>query len=105
MLSSRCARHLSGPGPALGSDLDARYLDGHATIEPGEALLVFTPGVRALLQSAGAPSCLDDLITRLLPHLEQPAAVLAEFVRDHLTASAADAAIDCAALVLKRRTH
>lgn len=105
VLSPRGVRHLSAPEPALGSDPDARYLDGHATVEPGEALLVFSPGLRVLMQSADAPLCLDGLTTRLRPHLDQPAAVLAELARDHLTAISTDAAIDCAALVLKRRTH
>ncbi|HJT34620.1 MAG TPA: SpoIIE family protein phosphatase [Pirellulales bacterium] len=105
VLSPRGVRRLSAPGPALGGDSEARYFDGHATIEPGEALLVFSPGVRALLQSADASPCFDDLVARLLPHLDQPAAVLAELARDQLTTILADAAIDGAALVLKRRTH
>lgn len=105
ILSPRGVRRVSAPGPALGGESEARYFDGHATIEPGEALLVFSPGVRALLQSADAPPCFDDLVARLLPHLDQPAAVLAELARDQLTTISTDEAIDGAALVLKRRTH
>lgn len=105
VLSPWGIRHLIAPGSTLGGDPAARYHNGLSAIEPGELLLVLSPGARALLQLADAPTCLDELIACLLPHLDQPAAVLAELVRDHLTTIAPDATIDCAVLLLKRRMH
>ena len=102
VLSQRGIHTLPEPNTPLGIDPDAHFESRTLTLEPGEALLVFSPGVGTSHPSPGRAPCLDQLAARLVPHLDESASVLAELARDCLATLVGDTSGDCTALVLKR---
>ena len=93
---------LSANTPAIGSDPLATYRTIEARLKPGELLVALSEGSVKLLEAHESQA--EPLMELLAAHLDQPAGVLGELLRDRLTALATSGDVaDCTAMVLKCR--
>ena len=93
---------LSTPSPPLGGSPEATYQQHHRRLQPGEALLIFTDGVRDALDSRGRPLGEAGLAEALRAKLHLSASELVSLARDRLQAHAeAPQRHDRTVLVLK----
>lgn len=86
----------SGQGLLLGADPDADYEEVTTSLQPGDALLLFTDG---LIERRNEP--IDDAQAALLRHASRPVGAIAEYA-DHLLRNAASDTGDDACLVAVR---
>lgn len=102
-LSSQGAKSLVQPNLLLGMMPESRYETFEELLAAGEALVVFTEGVRAALEACGFQAADQRFFESLLPHLKAPAADLLQRVCDQLQALTGESRLDRTVLVLKRR--
>ena len=96
-------RSLSAATPPLGESPETIYRQRQCQLRPGEALLVFTDGVRDAADGQGRPLGEAGLAEPLRAGLHLPATELASLARDRLHAhAAAPQRHDRTVLVLKR---
>jgi serine phosphatase RsbU (regulator of sigma subunit)/PAS domain-containing protein len=86
----------SGQGLLLGADPDAEYEEVTTSLQPGDALLLFTDGLIERRDQA-----IDDAQATLLRHASRPVGPIAEYA-DHLLRNAASDTGDDACLVAVR---
>ena len=95
LLRSGCARRLMQPkGLLLGASLDAGYGDATVTLQPGDALLLYTDG---LIEQRGTP--IDDCLDALVSIASRPVTDIDAFA-DLLAAEAASDTDDDACLLV-----
>lgn len=101
-VTSSGGKELTNASPPIGAEPLTQYAIVEQRLSPGELIVVLSEGAVKLLE---APAMGDgELMELLAAHLDQPAGVLVELLRDRLTLLAtAAAAADCTALVLKCR--
>jgi serine phosphatase RsbU (regulator of sigma subunit) len=94
---------LCEPQLALGLEPRHGYARQQTSLEPGEALVVFSESIRAALDDCGRPLDLAALTTMLIDHLSASAAELSELVRAFLESHSLDpGSEDRGVLVIKR---
>jgi serine phosphatase RsbU (regulator of sigma subunit) len=103
-ISTSAATRLSAPAPTVGLDPDTDYTLQEERLASGELLVLLSEGAVRTCQQAG-PAGLEELISMLVAHTDQSAAVLVELIHDQLTAQAREGFLsgDCSTLVLKCR--
>ncbi|MFH1267632.1 MAG: PP2C family protein-serine/threonine phosphatase, partial [Planctomycetota bacterium] len=79
---------LSTATPPLGEGPETTYRQHECRLQPGEALLVFTDGIRDALDTQGRPLGEAGLAEPLAAKLQLPAAKLVALARDRLEAHA-----------------
>lgn len=102
-LSQAGWRSLSYPSPHIGESPEADYPQKECLLEPGNALLAFTTGVRDARGAKGVPMGEAALAGPLAEHLDRPAEELVALARDRLEAHAKNPdAADRTVVVLRR---
>ena len=88
----------------LGESPESEYEASHCRIQPGQALVVFTDGLRDAVDAQGRPLGTSGVAEAVMNHLDLPARDLATLVRDRHATHAVDPGRDDRTLLVIKRT-